>query len=149
MEQMKTYKCVTLDGRLPEKSYKDPMTKTYQYEYALFAAVSELFGAVRARSCVPERLKLYFMELPESSKTERHREAVLAEMRALTERDVTGRICFPMHSACAAEVRTRVLPDGTHLFIFSDGIYGFTVRIRALQKGRPQQIEVTDLRRMP
>ncbi len=118
--------------------YRNPLTKTYQYEYALYLAVSELFASVKCKSGCIESLKLYFSELPEGSN------GVADEMATLVQRDVAGSITFPMMHACAAEVRTRLEKDGTHTFIFSDGIYGFSVHLDKMKKGHPGKILVRD-----
>ena len=138
-----------------DRHYKNPLTKTYQYEYALYLAVSELFASVTCKSGCIESLKLYFSELPEGSngasddvadagmaRKPRTRDSFIKEVRALVQRDVAAGVDFPLMHACAAEVRTRLEKDGTHTFIFSDGIYGFSVHLGKLEKGHPRRILV-------
>ena len=109
--------------------------------------------------CV-ESLKLYFMELghkkdntendkgqvkESDSKSKNTREDLLAEMESLVRRDVIGHIVFPKMHICSAEVRTLLEEDGSHSFIFTDGIYGFKLHLDIPRKGHSGKIEVTDL----
>ena len=45
---------------------------------------------------------------------------------------------------CAAEVRILLEDDGTHSFVFTDGIYGFKVHLDIQGKGHPGRIDVTN-----
>lgn len=148
------YREVKLDtnGRGYGKFYLNPLAETFQYEYALFMAVSGLFESVRCRSKCVESLKLYYMELTqrkekkeESQREHKTRESVLEEMEKLVETQVVGKVTFPMMHICAAEVKTVTEEDRTHSFIFTDGIYGFRVHIRKPAKGMPMSLEVVDL----
>ena len=58
---------------------------------------------------------------------------------------MAGHLIFPMMSVCQAEARVVTNDDGTHTFIFEDGIYGFSVRLDLPKKGNPKRILVTDL----
>ncbi|MCR5119111.1 MAG: hypothetical protein K6B44_05770 [Lachnospiraceae bacterium] len=145
------YREVSLDtnGKGGDRHYKNPLTKTYQYEYALYLAVSELFGSVRPLSMSLESLKLYFYELHVSKDgggNSGSREGLVREMRKLVSRDVTGNIIFPMMDVCAAEVMAVPDEDGTHRFIFTDGVYGFGLKLRQ-DAGHPTGIELDDLTR--
>ena len=50
-----------------EKTYINPLTKTFQYEYALYQVLSGLFKSVECSSKCIETLKLYFAELARGS----------------------------------------------------------------------------------
>ena len=155
------YKEVRLDenGRGADRFYRNPLTKVYQYEYALYETVSELFASVRCRSLCVNSLNLYFKELPLSGAEEKDtwpaqeegqpkkvtREKILSEMRQLVSRDVIGHVTFPMMNVCAAEVRAIPEKDGTHTFLFTDGIYGFTLHLDMPYKGHPKGIRVADI----
>ena len=117
--------------------YKNPLTKTYQYEYALYKTVADMFDSVVVKSRLIDSLKLYFAELPDTSKAD-----FLREVNLLVQKDVIGHIDFPMMHICSAEVRTEVEKDGTHTFVFSDGIYRFSVHIDVPRKGHPRKITV-------
>ena len=53
--------CITPPtGRSP---IRDPLTKVFQYEYALYTVVADLFESVRCKSMCVDTLKLYFREL--------------------------------------------------------------------------------------
>ncbi len=156
------YKEVKLDGRYKDSdgACGNPLTRAYQYEYALYLAVSDLFESVRCRSMCVESLLLYFRELPHrkdhhgdsemsaekgTGNTKKTQEDYLDEMKMLVSRDVVGRIRFPMSHICAAEVRVVLENDGKHSFIFSDGIYGFRVRLHMPGKGHPDGIAADNL----
>lgn len=139
------------------KFYKNPLTRTYQYEYALYKTVSNLFASVRCRSKCIDSLQLYFIELPHKTRSadniemqmekwndnrRKTQESFLAEMRMLVARDVTPQAIFPMMDICAAEVMTILEKDGTHRFIFTDGIYGFSLRLDMSGKDHPKGILV-------
>ena len=149
---VKTYTEIKLDdGKGLDKYYVDPLTKNYQYEHALLTTVSDLFQETKTASLLPERLRLYFNELPirkeaqaqalaqkeamgqevngEVSIPKKTRESVMEEMKSLVARDVEGKTEFPMMHQCKAHVRVLPLEDGTHAFRFTDGVYSFTVRL--------------------
>ncbi len=149
-----SYKEVSFEGFVMDRNYKNPMTKIYQYEYALYLVVAGLFQSVRCRSMCIESLMLYFRELPRGEKEEevptpqenvkKSQKKLVEEMEKLVERDVIGHITFPMMSICAAEVMTKQEEDGTHSFIFTDGVYAFSLHLNMLRKGHPKGIEVVD-----
>ena len=155
----KLYKEVKLDGTGADRHYRNPLTKVFQYEYALYEAVSELFASVECSSMCIDSLKLYFKEMPhaqeqsvgdkkehpKNEKKKKTQEGLLEEMTSMVTRDVVGHITFPMITICQAEVRVDTEKDGTHTFIFGDGIYGFSIHLDMPPKGRPKRIEVQDL----
>ena len=138
--------------------YKNPLTKTYQYEYALYKTVADLFDSVVIKSRLIDSLKLYFAELPggpvdeartlgdaeadQASAKTRSKSDFLREVNLLVQKDVIGHVDFPMMHICSAEVRTVLEEDGTHTFVFSDGIYRFSVHIDVPRKGHPRRIAV-------
>ena len=149
----KNYREVKLDGASIDRFYKNPLTKTFQYEYALYQAVANLFASVTCRSMCVESLKLYFRELPHASEhakriedagegEKKHltQEGLLAQMNKMVARDVAGNVTFPMMQICRAEARAVAKADGTHSFIFSDGIYGFIVSLEPAVKGEQRRI---------
>ncbi len=50
-----------------------------------------------------------------------------------------------MISICAAEVMTALEDDGSHRFIFTDGIYRFDLHLDMARKGHPRGIEVRNV----
>ncbi|MCR5269150.1 MAG: hypothetical protein K6E16_11630 [Lachnospiraceae bacterium] len=155
------YKEVRLEnnGRGADRFYKNPLTGTYRYEYALYMAISNLFESVRYRSMNMESLRLYFEELPcrkdttpaeseavsEREKGRRTREDLLEEMEKLVAKDVVGHVTFPMMNICAAEAKAIPEADGSHSFAFSDGVYGFVLHLDFGRSKHPKKIEVKDL----
>ena len=150
-----SYTEVSFDGYAMDRTYRNPLTIVYQYEYALYFAISRLFHSVRNRSLCIGSLMLYFCELPRKTKeenkdpkeiTKRTQIKVLEEMETLVARDVVGNIVFPKMNICAAEVITAAEDDGTHSFIFTDGVYGFSVHLDMPRKGHPKGIKVKNTR---
>lgn len=169
---VKTYTEVTLAETSFEKSYKNPLTKTFQYEYALFKTLSDLFAKVECRSMSIESMKMYFKELPLKSNEDNEneylkdvrsddkninttkdagkkppkvsQEKILEVMKSMVARDVIGKITFPMMDKCAAEASTILQEDGSHWLVFTDGIYGFAVKLE-MNKKKPHKLIVRDL----
>ena len=160
MRREKTkYTEVKLDNTVMDGKYKNPLTQTYRYEYALYRAVTELFASVECRSMCIESLRLYFMEMPHSTeksleknreedpedKKKKTQEGLLQEMAGMVASEVAGKIKFPMMHICRAEAHVVTEGDGTHTFIFSDGVYGFSVRLKMQGKWKPVGIETKNL----
>ncbi len=149
------YKEVSIDVGGIEKRYKNPLTKLYQYEYALFKALSELFTSVKCRSMSAESLMLYFKELPlkagennnlnGAGSKKKTQEGLLNQMRSLVLKEVSGHVTFPMMNICAADAHIKLNGDGSHTFIFTDGIYTFSTHLKMQGKGSNLKLEVFDL----
>ena len=127
--------------------YQNPMTKVFQYEYALYVLTSDLFAQVSCRSMVVDRLKLYYAELAKVSKKEERlsfekQYELENEVQSLIERDVLGKVAFPGMHMCRAELTVRTGQDGSHTFTYSDGIYGFSLHLKLNGKKRCVGIEV-------
>ena len=147
----KNYTEVKMDsnGMGYERYYKNPLTKAYQYEYALYKVISEMFGSVRPKSRSIGTLKMYFSEMPRDRREggkKKTQEELLEEMRALVERDVVGNVRFPMMSTCAAEAKTITVEGDTHKLVFTDGVYGFCLKLDGVEKGHPHRIAVANMR---
>lgn len=130
---------------------KNLKVKQYQYECALYETIAGLFESVICRSMNLENLRLYLAELPIAGKDDKSsskitKEKVLSEMSELVRRDVTGKIIFPQINICAVESTAILENDGSHTFIFTDGIYGFSVRLKMAGHGHPMGIEVKNLK---
>ena len=93
---IKIYKEVSINNEAQENSYKDPMTKVYQYEYALLMVLTQMFRTITCKSMCLERLKLYFLELPHNNPNKQSNtktaESITSEIKKLVERDITGKI---------------------------------------------------------
>ena len=152
------YTEVTLDGQGFEKHYRNPLAKAFRYEYAIYLLLSGWFESTVCRSMCIESLSLYFKELgrrPQNA-TEREtltggekkrvtQEDVLDEVSARLIKDVQGHINFPMMHECRAEVSIIPTGDGTHKLIFTDGVYGFSLRPVFSEKNKLTKLEVRDL----
>ena len=84
-------------------------------------------------------------ELPEDVIVRKSQRKLIEEIETLVERDVIGKIKFPMINACAAEVLIKRQDDETHRFFYTDGIYGFSVHLDMERKGHPRRIEVRNI----
>ncbi len=116
-------------------NYINPMTKVYQFEYALFMLVADLFAAVECNSRCVDRLKLYYAELVRENRNTGHlsyekQYEIEDNVQKLVYRDVIGKVVFPAMHKCKAEVSVMDKGNGFHTFIFNDGIYGFSVSLR-------------------
>ena len=130
--------------------FKNQSKTRCQYEWVLYKMVSDLFESVRCRSMGMEGLSLYFSELPHRKKDgadsgKRTQESVASEMKALINKEVVGNVPFPMIQVCAAESLRITEEDGSHTFVFTDGIYGFSVHLDMTRSGHPKGITVEDL----
>ncbi len=163
-KNVKTYTEVKIAGTDFRRSYRNPLMKVYQYEYALYEAASGLFRRVECKSMSIENLRMYFLELPPKdmnvdddllSGTEgnndsaqkppkMNREKVLKEMEVLVADKVSGKVLFPMMDRCAADASTVMAKDGTHWFVFTDGVYGFALHLIFGDRGKLSGIEVRD-----
>ncbi len=132
-------------------NYTNPLTKQYQYEYAMYSIVSGMFEGVECRSLTLDQLKLYHAELVKESRSDNSKEKYSytkqkeldSEVLAMVKRDVVGHIEFPQMNICKAEVKIRKDKNGCHSFTFTDGVYSFTLRIQAPRKGRAGRILVS------
>ena len=155
----KHYTEIELDGIGTDRNCRNPLTGVFQYEFALYQTVCDLFASVKCTSMCIDSLMLYFKELPHGSeknageeekenpgeKKKKTQKGLLAEMSGMVARDVVGNITFPMMHVCQAEARVSTGPDGSHTFIFGDGIYGFSVHLDMPGKGHPKKIKVKNL----
>ncbi len=144
------YKEVSLKSTDFDKHYRHPYTQVFQYEYALFKLVSEMFKSVRCNSMCIDSLKLYFCELPvksvaESSNAAKTQNGIFLEVSELISQDVAGRVNFPMMHECMAELKVVTNENGTHRFIFTDGIFAFSVSLDMKKKGHPKGIKVENI----
>lgn len=150
-----SYKEVSFEGLVIDRNYKNPLTNVFQYEYAFYLVVTDLFQSVKCRSMCVGSLMLYFRELPKGAKEEegtapqenvkKSQKKLVEEMEKLVERDVIDHITFPMINICTAEIMTRLEEDGSHSFIFTDGVYAFSLHLDMPLKGHPRRIEVKDI----
>ena len=150
------YTEVSLDNMSGTCDGRNPLRKRFQYEYALYMLISEMFHSVRNRSRSIESLRLYYMDLPDKGgKKPRNTEEeskgktksdVVTEVAELIIRDLKGHIPFPMMHICAVESRAVLEEDGSHTFIFTDGIYSFSVHLDMYRNREIKKIKITDLR---
>ena len=101
--------------------YRNPMAKTFQYEYALYLLMSELFHDVHCSSVFAlETLKLYYMDLVSTSKSgnvsyEKQYE-IEEKISYWIKRDVIGHVHFPQMDRCRVEITMKKQTDLSHIF---------------------------------
>lgn len=164
MVENKQYQEVILDNNGyggPGFRYTNPLTKVFQYEYALVSEISNLFKEVKTNSMCVERLKLYFRELPVEKNGEHQDEdekiegvddkkrktdkEVLEEIRNMVNRDLIGKVRFPKMQECMAELLTISKEDGKHIFVFTDGVYTFSAELIIKKKNKPCAIKIREI----
>ena len=131
-------------------NYTNPLTRQYQYEYAMYKIMSDRFAGVECRSLAIDQLRLYYTDLVKESRNANDKvnyshakqETLDSEVQHMLERDVDGHIYFPQMNICKAEVRIRRDKNGCHGFTFTDGIYSFTLRMEAPDKKKRGRIVV-------
>ena len=142
-----------------KNTYKNPMSNVYQYEYALYMLVSNLFEKIISSSRVITTLRLYYAELVKESKETGHlsyekQYLMEEEIQKMITRDLVGKITFPGINRCRAKLTVRTSNSGLHIFRFSDGIYGFEVFLElkrdkrtgaAVITGRPKGILIRNI----
>ncbi len=148
------YTEVVLDGQDIRGFYYNPMTKVFQKEYALYKAVAGLFRGVECRSMLIDTLKLYYSELPhrkqhdgkeqEEKENRNNQEDILEDMEETVRKEVVGNVSFPLMHICQARVRVTVNADRTHTFVFTDGVYSFSVRLKMKGRYKPDGILVSE-----
>ena len=117
--------------------------------------ISDMFHSVRNRSRSIESLRLHYMDLPDKaekkpkdSEEENKRKTksdIVQEVAELIVRDLKGRIPFPMMHTCAVESKAVLEEDGSHTFVFTDGIYGFSVHLDMYRNRDIKMIKITNL----
>lgn len=111
-----------------KNTFSDPMKTTFQCEYEMLRQISSLFHSVLFRSNAVRTLKLYHRENHDSS--------LSGKIKTLLERDVYPNILFPDAKDCKVYLRSVLLPDRSHLFVLSDGIYSFAVHLIMNRSGK-------------
>ena len=150
------YTEVSIESTIVNNDGRNPLRKRFQYEYALYMLISSMFQSVRCRSRNIDSLRLYYIELPdkagkkakdseEENKTRTKADVVL-EIANLIVRDIAGKIPFPKMHKCAVESRAVLEEDGSHTFIFTDGVYSFSVHLDMYRNRELKKIRIADLR---
>ena len=114
--------------------YRNPMAKTFQYEYALYLLMSDLFHDIHCSSVFAlKTLKLYYMDLVTTNKSGHpsYEKQYVIENKVSywIKRDVLKQINFPQMDQCKVNVRIKQTMDDSHIFVYSDGIYTFSLSL--------------------
>ncbi len=137
--------------------YKNPMSQTFCYEYALYEMLSDLFAGTSCNSMLIGTLRMYYSDLVKENDHKHNpyapvtfsyeKQYVIEEkINYLIARDVVGKVTFPGMHLCRAEVKVRTMPDGSHAFLFTDGIYAFEAMLAYGKKGAPAAVLVRNLK---
>ena len=125
--------------------YKNPMEKVYQYEYAIFMIISDMFSEVTYSSRCFDMLKICYMELVKlndsGNPSYKRQYEIDDECMDMVKRDVIGRIDTGALNGQSAYVRVRMLPDRFHVFTFEcSGGSNFAIRLKG--RGHKSTIQV-------
>ena len=115
-----------------KSDYKNPMTKVFQYECAMLEVMSQMFHRVICKSMCLTKLKLYYSDLAGGSKEkpDYSKQWGMEEMlERMIKRDVLDNINFPGMSLCNVVLRIREREDGSHDFVYTDGVYAFSLHL--------------------
>ena len=113
--------------------YKNPLTKVYQYEYAIYTILSSYFKSVKCESNAIETLRLYYSELIKTNSNghdsyEKQYE-MEEEVERLIQKSLIGKITMPAIQDRDVHVTVTRNEDETHSFTFESGSYSFTYRL--------------------
>ncbi|MBR4513881.1 MAG: hypothetical protein IKO61_03220 [Lachnospiraceae bacterium] len=136
--------------------YKNPMTKIYQLECAMTEVMADMFHRVICNSRGLDKLRLYYADLTSGTREKPNcskQWSMEETMERLIKRDVAANIEFPGMSVCNVALRLHERKDGTHDFIYTDGVYAFAIHLVTevekiddfTEKIRPVRIECRNL----
>ena len=113
-------------------TYKNPLTKLYQQEYALYIAMCSRFRNTRCRSVAIQTLALYYAELVKENKDTGHitykaQDELDDEMDYLVDRDVVGKVRFP--DGDVINVSVILCQNRLHMFVFTGQTRSLMVRL--------------------
>ncbi|MBR4582157.1 MAG: hypothetical protein IKO32_13080 [Lachnospiraceae bacterium] len=112
--------------------YKNPLTKVYQYEYAIYSLLTGYFKSTECNSRAIESLRIYYSELVSVSATGKcsyEKQYELEEKcKALIHKCISGKVRMPHASRRHAKVIVTPNPDKTHTFTFQSGKDSFSYR---------------------
>ena len=113
-------------------SYRNPLTKAYQREYALYMEMCARLGKVTCRSAAVKTLALYYAELVKENRDTGNvsyeaQYRLEEKMKELVTENVAGKVPFPD----GAEIKASVITgsDGLHTFIFAGRTRALAVRL--------------------
>ena len=128
-------------------NYRNPLTKTYQYEYAMLLELGRLFRSTTSRSMCIETLRLYYAELVKTNDNGKISYSKQLEMEEecnkIIKRDFIDRLSLGVLSEADAKITVKKHKDGTHIFIYDCGD-GRRFAVRMTRKF-PKKIKVKDL----
>ena len=125
--------------------YKNPLTKIYQYEYAVYTLLTGYFKSTECNSRAIESLRIYYSELVSVSATGKcsyEKQYELEEKcETLVQKCILPKISMP--GANLRHVKIYISPnqDKTHTFTFKSGEYYFSYRF-VLEEIKPKEVIV-------
>ena len=125
-------------------NYRNPLAKTYQFEYAVYMALAGSFRSVSCRSNALETIRLYYLERVKGGESNKKK-------YRLTEdscRKVRAMICRALGrgglESLDAHIKILRMPEGNHVFVIDCG-KGMRCALMAEVKGRRKTIVLRDL----
>jgi len=113
--------------------YKNPFSKIYQYEYAIYLILSSYFKSTTCESRAIETLRLYYADLVKTTASGNcsyeKQYQIEEESEALIKNAILGNIRMPHMNRRDAKVTVIRNEDGTHTFTFRSGKDSFTYRL--------------------
>ena len=113
--------------------YKNPLSKVYQYEYAIYVILSSYFRSAVCESKIIEKLWLYYSDLvkttPNGNFSYEKQYQIEEESEALITNGIIGNIHMPHMDERDVIIIVDPNEDGTHSFTFKSGAYSFSYRL--------------------
>ncbi len=125
-------------------NYRNPLAKTYQFEYAVYMALAGSFRSVSCRSNALETIRLYYLEKVKGGESNK-------KQYRLTEascRKVRAMICRALGrgglESLDAHIKILRRPAGNHVFVIDCG-KGMRCALMVEVKGGRKTIFLRDL----
>ena len=126
-------------------NYRNPLAKTYQFEYAVYMVLAGSFRSVSCRSNALETIRLYYLEKVKGGESNNKKKYRLTED---SSRKVRAMICRALGrggiESLDAHIKILRMPEGNHVFVIDCG-RGMRCALMAEVKGRRKTIVLRDL----
>ncbi|MCR5747857.1 MAG: hypothetical protein K6G03_09120 [Lachnospiraceae bacterium] len=128
-------------------SYRNPLTKIYQYEYAMLSVLNGYFKSTSSKSLCMETLRLYYAELVKTNDNGNPSYVKQLDMEdeceKMLKKAFSNRINMGDFSKLEAIIHVYQAKNGSHAFIYDCGQgRKFAIRISC---NKPRKIKIKDL----
>lgn len=125
-------------------NYRNPLAKTYQFEYAVYMALAGSFRSVSCRSNALETIRLYYLEKVKGGESNNKKYRLTED----SSRKVRAMICRALGrggiESLDAHIKILRMSEGNHVFVI-DCDRGMRCALMAEVKGRRKTIVLRDL----